>query len=48
MTARQQAIQDIKDDLRQHNLSFIAFRKELNPIMDRLVNQQLKEQSKKH
>lgn len=44
MTAKQKAIQDIKECLRQESKAFIAFRTELNPIMDELVKQQLKEQ----
>lgn len=44
MTAKQKAIQDIKECLRQESKAFIAFRTELNPIMDELVEQQLKKQ----
>ena len=44
MTAEQQALQDIKDDLKQQSKTFIAFRKRLNPIMDRIVNHYLNEQ----
>lgn len=44
MTARQLAEQDIKEDLQKNNKCFIAFHKELNPVMRTLVRQQLKEQ----
>lgn len=44
MSAKEQAIQDIKDDLRKQGKSFLAFHRNLNPIMNRLVNKQLKEQ----
>lgn len=46
MTARQQALKDIKDDLKKSGKSFIAFRSELNPAMQELVKEQLKEQRK--
>ena len=46
MTAKQQAIQDIKMSLRANNKAFIAFRSELNPIMDELVNNQIKQQER--
>lgn len=45
MTARQQAIKDIKDDLKKEGKSFIAYRTELNPVMNELVNNQIKKQS---
>ena len=44
MTAKQQAIQDIKDSLKKEGKAFIAFRSELNPVMRKLVSNQLKEQ----
>ena len=44
LTAKQQAIQDIKNDLRSSGKCFIAFRKELNPAINRLVRQQIKNQ----
>lgn len=47
MSAREQAIQDIKDDLKKSNCFFIAFRKELNPVMRALVKEQLKAQKQK-
>lgn len=52
MTAQQSAIQDIKDDLRQQGKCFIAFYKELDPIMSYLVSEQIHQQNnlkhKKH
>ena len=44
MTAKQQALKDIKDELRQENKAFIAFRSELNPIMRRIVSEYLHQQ----
>lgn len=44
MTARQIAIQDIKDDLKAENRCFLAFHKELNPVMHSLVKEQLQRQ----
>lgn len=37
MTVEEQATLDIKDKLRQRSRCFLAFRKKLNPIMDKLV-----------
>lgn len=37
MTVEEQATLDIKDELRQRSRCFLAFRKKLNPIMDKLV-----------
>lgn len=37
MTAEEQATLDIKNELRQSSKCFLAFRKKLNPIMDKLV-----------
>lgn len=48
MTARQQALRDIREDLREQGKCFIAFRKELNPIMKELINDQLKRQKHKY
>jgi len=45
MTAQQQAVLDIKEDLKRNSRSFIAFNAKLNPIMRRLVREQLKSQS---
>ena len=44
MSARQQAEQDIKESLKIQGKCFLAFRAELNPIMNNLVNEQLKAQ----
>ena len=46
MTARDKATQDIREDLMHQNKCFIAFKSELNPIMRRLVREQLREQNK--
>ena len=45
--AKVQAIRDIKKELRAHNQTFMAFIKELNPVMDKLVDEQLEGQKKK-
>ena len=44
MTARQQAIQDIRAELKNESKSFIAYRTELNRQMRNLVNEHLKAQ----
>lgn len=44
MTARQQAVLDIKDELRRSNKCFLVFRRRLNPIMKDLVNDYIKAQ----
>lgn len=44
MTAKEQAVQDIKDELRLSSRSFLAFRKKLDPIMDKLVEDYTKQQ----
>lgn len=44
--AKAQAIRDIKKELRAHNQTFMAFIKELNPVMDKLVEEQLEGQEK--
>lgn len=44
MTAKQQAIQDIRKSLKADSKAFIAFHTELNSIMDELVNEQIKQQ----
>lgn len=46
MSAKQTAINDIKESLKEENKCFIAFHRVLNPIMDSLVRQQLDEQAK--
>lgn len=37
MSAKQQAMRDIIESLKEEHKAFIAFRKELNPIMEDLV-----------
>lgn len=44
MSAKDYALLDIQEDLQQRNKSFIKFRKELNPVMRRLVSKQIKQQ----
>ena len=44
MTAKQVAVRDIKNDLRQYAKCFLAFHKELDPVMKQLVKEQLKAQ----
>lgn len=43
-SAKQQAIMDIKNDLMQQSKSFLMFRRELNPVMEKLVHQQIHDQ----
>lgn len=47
MNAKEQAIKDIKSELDKCGKSFIQFRRKLNPIMKKLVNNQLKAQKQK-
>lgn len=44
MSAKEKAIEDIRESLRVQGKCFLAFHKELNPIMDELVNEQIKAQ----
>lgn len=44
--AKQQAIQDIKEELKEQSKSFIAFHKRLNPIINLLVEHQIQLQEK--
>ena len=44
MSVKETAIQDIKQDLRQENKSFIPFRIKLNPIMRKLTTQYQRQQ----
>ena len=44
MTAKDAAIQDMLPELERQNKCFLAFKKELNPAMRRLVRTQLREQ----
>ena len=46
MTAQQYAIQEMLPELEKRHKSFIAFRKELNPIMRKLVSRQISKQQK--
>lgn len=43
-SARQQAIKDIREELKNSHKSFIMFRSELNKEMRNIVNEQLKAQ----
>ena len=44
MSAKEQATLDIMADLEKSNKSFIAFRRELNPVMRKLVSHQIRKQ----
>lgn len=44
MTAKKQAIKDIKEYLRQESRAFITYRTELDPTMDKLVDDYIKQQ----
>lgn len=44
MTAKEQAILDIKKDLKETGKSFLAFHQDLNKVMHLLVIQQLRKQ----
>lgn len=44
ITAKEQAVKDIKDDLKKEGRVFMHFRQELNQPIRKLVNEQLKEQ----
>ena len=44
MSVKEVAVRDIKDDLRQNGLCFLAFRKDLDPIMDELVQMESEKQ----
>ena len=44
MSAKSVAIKDIKQELSLHGKCFLAFRTELNPVMEELVSNQLKAQ----
>jgi hypothetical protein len=43
-TAKQQAIEDLSKELKKQGKSFISFRTDLNPIMDKLVSDYEREQ----
>ena len=44
MSVKDYAISDIKKDLEKNHKCFLAFISKLDPSMDSLVNQQIKEQ----
>ncbi len=46
MTAKQAAVRDIKKSLRSESKMFLAFHKELDSIMESLVQQQIEAQEK--
>ena len=46
MSAKESAIQDIQSELEKQGKSFLAFRTQLDPVMDSLVDEQLKLQEK--
>ena len=45
MTAKQCAIRDIKKYLKQENQVFIAFREELDPVMNKLEKEYIEHQN---
>ena len=47
MTAKQQALKDIQNELEKEQKTFIPFIASLNPIMGQLVDEQLKKQGVK-
>ncbi len=47
MTAKGQAIQDIKAELKSEGKCFFAFRRELNPTINKIVGEYLKQQERK-
>ncbi len=42
ITAKQQAVLDILDDLGRDSKCFLAFREKLNPVMEELVKNYIK------
>lgn len=46
MSVRELATQDIQEELSRQGKCFLAFRSELDPIMDKLVEEQSNEQLK--
>ena len=44
MSAKEWAIQDMLPELRKSNKCFLAFKKELNPVMRKLVSKQIQAQ----
>lgn len=48
MTAKGQAIQDIKDELKSEGKCFIVFITELTPTINKIVGEYIKQQENKH
>lgn len=46
MTAKQQALKDIRESLREEGKSFLMYRRELNKPIMALVREHIKEQKK--
>ena len=46
MSVKDVAIQDIQSELEKEGKSFLAFRTQLDPVMDSLVSEQLQAQEK--
>lgn len=46
MTAKQQAVEDIKNDLLQQSKSFLMFNRRLDPVMRKLVSRHKEAQRK--
>lgn len=46
INARQMALHDIKVELESQNKCFIAFKVDLNPVMRKMVEEYIKQQSK--
>ena len=45
MSVKDAAILDIKEELKKQGKCFIAYQKKLNPVMNNLVSEHLKQQS---
>ena len=46
MTAKKKAIEDIKEDLLRESRSFLAFRRNLDPVMKKMVSDYIEPQKK--
>lgn len=46
MTAKKKAIEDIKEDLLRESRSFLAFRRNLDPVMKKMVSDYIELQKK--
>lgn len=46
MTAKEKAIEDIKEDLIRESRSFLAFRRKLDPVMKKMVSDYIELQKK--